>query len=103
MPFPFSPRWMGSNAWPVGTKTAELASKSDKSKAKVHKALDYWYLKALDMFGRSGSKRSERYCYWGIKRRTNAQAREAYMTEVKPLIEQMGLQVPDPMRGRMYL
>jgi len=85
------------------TKTAELASKSDESKAKVQKALDYWYLKALDMFGRSGSKRSERYCYWGLKRRTNAQAREAYMKEVKPLIEQMGLQVPDSNKGRLYL
>ena len=85
------------------TKTRELASKGDESKEKIQKAVNYWYIKALDMFGRSGSKRSERYCYWGLKRRTNAQAREAYMKEVKPLIEQMGLQVPDPMRGRMYL
>lgn len=85
------------------TKTRELASKGDESKEKIQKAVDYWYVKALDMFGRSDSRRSERYCYWGIKRRNNAQAREAYMKEVKPLIEQMGLQVPDPMRGRMYL
>lgn len=85
------------------TKTRELASKGDESKEKIQKAVNYWYIKALDMFGRSESKRSERYCYWGIKRRTNAQAREAYIKEVKPLIEQMGLQVPDPMRGRMYL
>lgn len=85
------------------TKTAELASQSDESKTKIQKALDYWYIKALDMFGRSESKRSERYCYWGIKRRTNAQAREAYMKEVKPLIEQMGIQVPDPNKGRLYL
>jgi len=85
------------------TKTRELASKGDESKEKVQKALDYWYIKALDMFGRSESKRSERYCYWGIKRRTNAQAREAYMKEVKPLIEQMGIQVPDPNKGRLYL
>ncbi len=85
------------------TKTAELASKSDESKAKIQKALNCWYIKALDMFGRSDSKRSERYCYWGIKRRTNAQAREQYIKEVNPLIEQMGLKVPDPNKGRMYL
>ncbi len=84
------------------TKTRELAAKSEESREKVQKALDYWYLKALDMFGRSDSKRSERYCYWGIKRRTNAQAREAYMKEVRPLIEEMGLQVPDPNQGRLY-
>lgn len=85
------------------TKTRELASKGDESKEKIQKAVNYWYIKALDMFGRSDSRRSERYCAWGIKRRTNAQAREEYMKEVKPLIEQMGLQVPDPNQGRLYL
>jgi len=85
------------------TQTRELADKGDESREKVQKALDYWYIKGLDMFGRSESKRSERYCYWGIKRRTNAQAREEYMREVKPLIEQIGLRVPDPNKGRLYL
>jgi len=84
-------------------KTRELAEKGDESREKVQKALDYWYVKALDMFGRSESKRSERYCHWGIKRRTNAQAREAYIQEVKPLIEEMGLKVPDPNKGRLYV
>ena len=85
------------------TKTRELATKGDESREKVQKALNYWYIKGLDMFGRSESRRSERYCHWGIKRRTNAQARQDYMKEVKPLVEQMGLQVPDPNKGRLYL
>jgi ring-1,2-phenylacetyl-CoA epoxidase subunit PaaA len=55
------------------------------------------------MFGRSESKRAERYRYWGLKNRTNAQAREQYIAEVTPLIEDMGLQVPDGMAGRKYL
>jgi ring-1,2-phenylacetyl-CoA epoxidase subunit PaaA len=71
-------------------------------KEKIQKSLDYWYVKALDMFGSSDSKRSERYRYWGLKRRTNAQAREEYIKEVNPLIEHMGLQVPDPNKGRLY-
>lgn len=85
------------------TKTKELLAKGDEAREKVQKALNYWYVKALDMFGRTDSKRSERFCYWGIKRRTNGQAREAYIKEVKPLIEAMGLQVPDPNKGRLYL
>ncbi len=84
-------------------KTEELAGKSDESKEKIQRALNYWYIKALDMFGRSDSKRSERYRYWGLKRRSNVQAREEYIKEVKPLIEKMGLQVPDPMKDRLYL
>lgn len=83
-------------------KTAEMAAKGGEFKEKIQKSLDYWYVKALDMFGRSDSKRSERYRYWGLKRRTNAQAREEYIKEVNPLIEYMGLQVPDPNKGRLY-
>lgn len=84
-------------------KTAELASKGDESREKIQQAIDNWYVKALDMFGRSESRRSERYREWGLKRRSNAEAREQYMNEVNPLIEKMGLQVPDPNKGRLYV
>lgn len=84
-------------------KTAELAAKGGESKEKVQKALDHWYVTALDMFGRSESRRSERYRHWGLKRRANAQARQEYIDEVKPLIQQMGLEIPDANKGRLYL
>jgi ring-1,2-phenylacetyl-CoA epoxidase subunit PaaA len=83
-------------------KTAELAAKGGETKEKIQKSVDFWYVKALDMFGRSESRRSERYRQWGLKRRGNAQAREQYIKEINPLIEQMGLQVPDPDEGRLY-
>ena len=85
------------------TKTAELAAKGGESKERVQKAVDYWYAKGLDMFGRSDSKRSERYRFWGLKRRTNAQAREEYKREVDSLIEKIGLQVPEPKDSRLYI
>ncbi len=85
------------------SKTAELASQGDESKEKIQRAVNFWYIKALDMFGRSDSERDERYVYWGLKRRTNAQAREQYIQEVNPLIEKMQLEVPDANLGRHYL
>jgi ring-1,2-phenylacetyl-CoA epoxidase subunit PaaA len=85
------------------SKTAELATKSGETKERVQKALDFWYTKALDMFGRSDSTRDQRYLYWGLKRRTNTQARQEYIEEVNPLIEKMGLRIPDPLKGRQYL
>ncbi len=81
-------------------KTAELA---DKSRENIQKAVNYWYVKALDMFGRSDSTRDERYIYWGLKRRTNAHARQEFIEEVNPLIDKMGLKIPDPLKGRKYL
>jgi ring-1,2-phenylacetyl-CoA epoxidase subunit PaaA len=85
------------------SKTTELADNGDESKEKVQQALNFWYVKALDMFGRSDSARDQRYIYWGLKRRTNAQAREEFIQEVNPLIEKIGLEVPDPLEGRQYL
>ena len=84
-------------------KTLELMSKGDEQKERVQKAIDYWYVRALDMFGRSESKRAERYLYWGLKRRSNEQAREDYIREVNPILLSLSLKVPDPLEGRRYI
>lgn len=84
-------------------KTRELLERGDEQKQRVQKAVDYWYVRALDMFGRSGSQRAERYRYWGLKRRTNEHARADYIKEVNPILLEMGLAIPDPLQGRRYL
>jgi ring-1,2-phenylacetyl-CoA epoxidase subunit PaaA len=83
--------------------SAELAGKGGEQKERLQKSVDYWYVKALDMFGQTESRRSERFRYWGLKRRSNAEARDEYRQEVDPLIQSMGLTVPDPLEGRLYL
>jgi ring-1,2-phenylacetyl-CoA epoxidase subunit PaaA len=85
------------------TRTAELAARGGEQQDRVQRAVNAWYTTALDMFGKSDSPRAERYHAWGLKRRTNAEARQQYQAEVNPLIEQMGLQVPDPLANRKYL
>ena len=84
-------------------KTVELLSKGDEQKERVQKAVDNWYVRALDMFGRSESSRAQRYRHWGLKRRTNEQARSDYIAEVNPILVSMGLKIPDPLKGRRYL
>jgi ring-1,2-phenylacetyl-CoA epoxidase subunit PaaA len=83
--------------------TAECAAKGGEAKERIQKAVDFWYVKGLDMFGNSVSRRSERYIYWGLKRRPNAVARQQYKDEVDALIKKMGLTVPDPNKGRLYM
>ncbi len=85
------------------TRTAELAAMGGEGKARAQKAVNFWYVTGLDMFGSSTSKRAERYRYWGLKRRPNAEARAQYQAEVDPLIRSMGLEVPDPLAGRKFL
>jgi 1,2-phenylacetyl-CoA epoxidase catalytic subunit len=85
------------------TRTAEMAARGGEAKERVQKAVAFWYLTGLHRFGRSESRRAERYQFWGLKRRSNAAARAQYIAEVNPLLESMGLQVPDPLAGRKYL
>ena len=84
-------------------QTAELAAKGDEERERVQRSVDFWYIKALDMFGRSDSERSNRFCHWGLKRRSNSQARWEFIREVGPIIQGMGLTVPDPIKDRKFL
>jgi ring-1,2-phenylacetyl-CoA epoxidase subunit PaaA len=84
-------------------QTAELAAKGDGERERAQRSVDFWYIKALDMFGRSDSERSNRFCHWGLKRRSNSQARWEFIKEVGPIIQGMGLTVPDPIKDRKFL
>jgi len=85
------------------TRCAELAARGGEQRDRLQKAVDSWYVTALDMFGHSESARAERYRWWGLKRRSNEEARQQYIREVSPLIEDMGLTVPDPLTGRKFV
>jgi ring-1,2-phenylacetyl-CoA epoxidase subunit PaaA len=60
----------------------------------VQAAVDRWYPEALDMFGNSKSKRDHKYIRWGLKRRTNDEARRQYAAEAQSVILGLGLVVP---------
>ncbi len=83
-------------------KMVELM-KTEEGKQQVQKAVDRWYITALDMFGQTESRRSHRYIEWGIKRRTNMEARRAYIAEVNPILDKLGLKIPDPEEGRKFM
>jgi ring-1,2-phenylacetyl-CoA epoxidase subunit PaaA len=56
-------------------KTRELLSRGDEQKGRVQKRSNIGTCERSICVGRSGSKRAERYRYWGLKRRSNEQAR----------------------------
>jgi 1,2-phenylacetyl-CoA epoxidase catalytic subunit len=89
----------------VGFGTSRLAklASDPETQADAQQAVYRWYPKALDMFGRAGSRRAERYIAWGLKHRLNEEARSDYIREVKPLLEGMGLVVPDEAFGRQHM
>ena len=81
----------------------KLVKSGVDGKAQAQAAIDKWFIVGLDMFGKSGSSRTERYLEWGLKRRTNEEARRQYLAEMEPKIAALGLVVPDRLLGRKYL
>ena len=76
--------------------------RTEEGREQAQAALNRWYPRGLDMFGLANSRRATRYLHWGLKRRPNETARAEYMAEVTPLIEGLGLTVPDATAGRHF-
>jgi len=87
----------------LGYQNLKRICQTAEGRAEAERLLPKWYAIALDMFGRRDSKRDERYRELGLKRRSNEEARQAFIAEVTPLLEGLGFTLPDPTTGRRYL
>ena len=76
--------------------------KAEEGLQEAQRVINKWYPRALDMFGRKDSPRSQQYMEWGLKRRPNDQARQEYIKETAPFIEKLGLQVPPENQDRHF-
>jgi ring-1,2-phenylacetyl-CoA epoxidase subunit PaaA len=76
---------------------------SEEGLRQAQAAVDVWWPRALDMFGRSDSVRQDRYIAYRLKTRTNEDRRQAYIATVGPELEALGLTVPDNAKGRKFL
>jgi 1,2-phenylacetyl-CoA epoxidase catalytic subunit len=99
------PRIMQEELGHVGYGTARLAqlARDPATHEEAQAAVNRWYPRALDSFGRSGSYRAERYIEWGLKHRLNEETRRDYIAEVTPILMNMGLIVPDEAYDRHFL
>ncbi len=87
----------------LGYQTLKAICETPQGRADVQRLLAKWYPVALDMFGRSDSKREEAYLRWGLKKHRNEELRQAYIREVRPLLEGLGLEVPHEKLNRKFL
>lgn len=92
-----APKMIQEENFHVTTGTAHVAElcKTPAGKREAQEKVDLWYPLALDMFGHADSKRSLRYIEFGLKRRQNEEQRRQYMAEVRPVLEKLGLKVPE--------
>lgn len=96
--FPFEKRHAGRGRYWL----RELCS-TESGRATAQQAVNVWWPRALDMFGRSDTSRQHRYIYYRLKKRTNEERRQEYIRVVGPELEELGLSVPDPLANRKVL
>ena len=69
----------------------------------ANEKLKIWWPAALDMFGRSDSDFSDAYVRWGLRKKNNADLRKQYIADTRPMLEKLGITVPDDTANRRYL
>jgi len=73
----------------------KLALESPETKKEIQKALDLWYPRTMNIFGKPHTKKNDLYRKYGIKRRTNEEVREAFAAEIKKNCDEWGLTVTE--------
>jgi 1,2-phenylacetyl-CoA epoxidase catalytic subunit len=86
-----------------GLRYLKQIVKDPDGRREAQDLLHKWWPAALDMFGRSDSKNSNIYVKWGIKGKGNEELRQQYIADTVPLIEQLGLDMPDHAANRRFL
>jgi len=61
----------------------------------AQRTFERWYARTMNIFGRPGSPKNQRYRELGLKIRDNDEVRQAFAAEVKALCDRFGLTVPE--------
>jgi ring-1,2-phenylacetyl-CoA epoxidase subunit PaaA len=78
-----------------GVTLMRRAAQNDESKAPAQAALERFYPMALDMFGRSDSRRGEAAVRLGLRQHTNGELREQYKRDIAEHITRLGYRLPE--------
>jgi ring-1,2-phenylacetyl-CoA epoxidase subunit PaaA len=69
----------------------------------ANEKIKVWWPAALDMFGRSDSDFSDVYVKWGLRQKNNAELRQQFIEDTRPMLEKLGIEVPDDTANRRFL
>ena len=92
-------RKMGEHA----VRNPEYARLAGAAPGDVQRAIDKWYPRALDTFGKSDSRASRLAVAYGLRRWGNAELRGMYKEDIDAQLTALGLTVPPEDRGRKIL
>lgn len=87
----------------LGYANLKRICETEEGLAEAQKLIGKWWPAALDMFGNSGSRFSEKYVKWGIRQKGNEELRQDYISDTRPMLEELGIEVPDDTANRRFL
>lgn len=78
-----------------GDQWVKKLAADPKTRDKIQAALDVWYPRTMNIFGRRGSSKNKIYRKLGLKKRDNDDVRQAFSKEIHEKCAQFGLKVPE--------
>lgn len=86
-----------------GHRIVRNLCQTEAGRSAVQEQLTMKWPQVLDLFGRSESKRSKLFMRWGLRKRTNEEARREFIRKTRPKLDAMGLDVPADHLNRNFL
>ena len=77
-----------------GDMWVERLAKDPATKDEIQDAINRWFGRVMNIFGRPGTSRNARYRRFGLKKRDNDEVRAGFVAEVKANCDAWGLTVP---------
>jgi ring-1,2-phenylacetyl-CoA epoxidase subunit PaaA len=86
-----------------GDQWTEQLSKDDKTHDDLQAALDRWYPRTMNIFGRKDSPKNKIYRQLGLKKRDNDEVRQAFAKDIAGLCKKFHLRQPEwtPVAAKM--
>jgi ring-1,2-phenylacetyl-CoA epoxidase subunit PaaA len=87
----------------LGTSNLRRICSIPDGRVEANELIKKWWPAALDMFGRSDSEYSVTYVEWGLRTADNEALRQQYIADTVPILEEIGIRVPDHRANRQFL
>lgn len=78
-----------------GDTWVERLAQNPDTREEVQAALEKWFGRTMNIFGRPGSRRNQVYQKWGLKIRDNEEVRQAFRKEIEEKVAKFGLKMPE--------
>ncbi len=86
-----------------GYRIVKSFCETEAGRVQVQEALNRKWGQVLDLFGPPASKRSELFLKWGLRQRSNEQARRDFIAKKRPKLKELGLIAPEDHLNRAFM